>query len=900
MTRWVESPPHVDHARMRHITDEHLVDSLDLTAPGIEGLARAAGDTDAALREWRAYRASGRAPLPVGDIGRWARRREDRPSAPRAGLVLSGSEGVRRFFGAAGVPDGFLGAADLLLETEVDFLDSSRGRSGFYGFHYLYWMRPLLEAYALTGKADYAARYGELFSQWYDVRDDVAGDWPGLDVIWYSLGVWSRSGLFNQAISLLSAEPAFTDEQWRRTMKCLLGGARWAAEEHSAFRNGNWQLASVCELAHVASVYPEFGERDEWLGVARQRVEDHLELDFYADGGHYERSPSYHAMCLRALHVAALSADGAQWPLLDHPRLRAAHDWLAEMAHPAGWVPHLQDSHIVRPAEMLLVGHHLYGVPEWKTLVERWMGEERIVDRLDWLGPRPDGTDPVEFFFAAPSAEPDGSSTLLRSSGYAILRQGWTAADLTTTVNLGPYVGHELEPHSHHAALDFVASGWGEPLAWEAGGPPSYDDPGYYSWYQAGRGHNSVTLEGEPDSAQRNTVVESFWTLGVDEMRVQGAMTHQTRIPSERTGASDGASAAVGVDVVVGRHDAYRQRHRRRIVFIRSEPAYWLITDELADDEPVRSTWTVHGRSAWKDEGEHCYVSSEAPGLVVVPLEPPSEVEHATGPARLPHSQVAIDADVAAAADAAADDADAPVSSADFDAGDTSEALRERRSRPDQYGTIHGLHLVHQQARLHTVLVPFRHQAPAVDVERVEGTKSADAKSADAEAADVKSVGAESVVVRMPGVVDTIGPSGWTRTRADGTVERARWDLDPERPDRSPDTPDDARPDARSADGPALTGRGVLAWWCRTGSDGLTAQLVTDRRATVTVHGPLVRGENARGAPAGDRGTGSPGGPRVTVNGVQVAVATGDGPDTITLPSEGTWTVRIAERGVDD
>lgn len=768
---WVESPPHVDDVRMRHITDRHLLESLDLTAAGLDAVA-SAGDTDQALRAWRGYRAGGSAPLPVADIGRWARRRRSRPSPPPA--------------------DGVLRDADALMHEPVDFLDAGLGRSSFYGFHYLRWMMPLLEAYALTGRAEYAARYGELFSAWYAARDDVVGDWPGLDVIWYSLGVWSRSAMFTQAISLLSGEPAFPDEQWRQTMKCLLGGARWAAEEHVTFRNGNWQLVSVSEVAHTAAVYPEFAEHDAWREVARRRIEDHLELDFYADGCHFERSPGYHLMCLNALGVAALSADPEQWPLAEHPRLRAAYDWLASMAHPPGWVPHLQDSGIIRPAQALLVGHHLFGVPAWKWMAQRWMDSARVVDELDRLGPRPDGTDPVEFFETAPSAPPDDASILLGPSGHAVLRQGWGFHDLTTVVNVGPYVGHELEPHSHHASLDFVISGWGEPLAWEAGGPPTYDDAGYYSWYQHGRGHNSVVLDGEPNSAERNTVVESFWSL---------SRGHD------------------GVDVVAGRHDAFAQRHRREMVFIRSDPGYWLVVDDLGG-RPITSTWTIHGRAPWTAQGERRYVAGSAPGLVVIPAEAPADAELGSGPARLPASQVALPGD----------DPD-------------GVALSERRERADEHRTIHSLHLSGRQGVLRTVLVPFRDDAPDVAVE-ASGDGS-------------------HVEVRLGAVRDRIGSGSWVRVHDDGRSEQARWDIDPERPDAP----------SRDAAAPAIIGTGLLAWWCRAGSDGVVAEVVTDRRAVVTVHSAAI-------------------GP-LTVNGVRVSSGD-DGPRQVTLPSQGRWRLELS------
>ncbi len=651
------------------------------------------------------------------------------------------------------------------------------------------------------------------------------------------------------------------------------------------FRNGNWQLVSVCELAHVSSVYPEFAERTEWLDVARRRIEDHLELDFYADGCHYERSPSYHTMCLQALHMAALSADSGQRSLIDHPRLRQAHSWLAEMAHPAGWIPHLQDSHIVRPAELLLVGHHLYGVPEWKWLVERWMDADCIVDRLDWLGPRPDGTDPVEFFRTAPSVEPSGASTLLSRCGYAMLRQGREVDDLTTVVNLGPYVGHELEPHSHHAALDFVISGWGEPLAWEAGGPPSYDDPGYYTWYQAGRGHNSVALEGEPNSVERNTVVESFWSLGREDDDIVVAGTTGMSAHSAGDGGSwpGGSVSRRGVDVVAGRHDAFERRHRRRIVFVRSDPAYWLVEDELGD-RPISSTWTIHGRSAWRTEdlaegrvedrtegqvgdrtrNRQRYVSSAGPGLVVVPVETPVGVERGTGPARLPSSQVALEGD---------------------DADGAGNRLRERRACPDEYGTIHGLHLAYEHSTVRTVLVPFEHEAPEAGVEptgdgpgsvNTAGLRGAGPDDAGQSHAGLSHAGpggtgpgdAGYLNVRLAGVVDTLGPGSWTRIHDDGRTERARWDLDPERPDPPPGSVQTF---------PAITGRGLLAWWCLATDEGMTAELVTDRRSAVTLHG------SPDGVATGP----------VTVNGVQVAAAS-ERAQRVTLPSEGRWKIRIA------
>lgn len=417
---------------------------------------------------------------------------------------------------------------------EVDFLDKGQGRSKLYGFHYLRWMMPLVDAYAVDGDPVYAREWDRLFTQWYTTRDEVVGDWPGLDVVWYSLGVWARSMHVTRALSVFADEPALSDACWTMMMKTVLGGARWAAEEHDSFRHGNWQFACCCELLHVATLFPELHEAAAWRETAKARILEHLDRDVRDDGGHHERSPGYHWMCLESVRRAAQLDD----ELAVHPKVGLMGDWLSSLATQGGWVPHLQDSGIV------------------------------------WHSPQKEG------------------SHLLDASGYAIFRN----ADFHTVINYGPYVGHELEPHSHHAALDFVISGWGQPLAWEAGGPPSYDDPGYYAWYQATRGHNTLLVPGLSMTEDRRAACDRFET-------------------GERE------------DVFEGHHYGYGIRHDRRIVFVRDEPCHWIVTDTI-DAEAV---WQIHGLAPWRPHGDG-YLSGR---LFVLPLTP-GEPEYGSGPARIP------------------------------------------------------------------------------------------------------------------------------------------------------------------------------------------------------------------------------------------------------------------------
>ncbi|MER7332781.1 MULTISPECIES: heparinase II/III family protein [unclassified Micromonospora] len=542
MTTFVEKPAHVDEARMRHISAAMLAAATEVP-------------------DLRARLTTRTGTSPVRDPRRWAAQ-------------------VRGTARAAAV----LAAADALADRPVDFTDPAHGRSGLYGFHYLSWTDPLVQAYALTGKRRYADRFAAILDDWYAARDQVRGEWPGLDVVWYTLGVASRSHVLMRALHTLGRE--LSEKSWHHLVATLLGGARWLAEEHDTFRHGNWQLAGCAVLAEIAGFLPEFTEAASWAAVARERLHEHLALDVYADGGHYERSPSYHLMCLAGLQNAALRDES----LRTHPRLRAMHDWLLAMATPDGVIPPFNDSHLTYVAEPLLRGWHLYGDPTYLAVARRHLPPERITEILAWLAPR---DLPAE----SPQVAPAGS-VLLPQSKFAVLRAG----EHHGVVNCGPYIEHELESHSHHAALDLVLWGHGAPLAWEAGGPDSYDDPRYQDWYRATRAHNTVRV------GERN--------VGED---------HDARIDLHLT--------LPACDVLVAAHTGWGAPHRRTVVLLRGEPTYWIVED----DYPAGPyAWRLGALRTWRGDPATGLHGGGGPALLVLPVEAPEAVHTDTGPTRIP------------------------------------------------------------------------------------------------------------------------------------------------------------------------------------------------------------------------------------------------------------------------
>lgn len=498
-------------------------------------------------------------------------------------------------------------AAPLL--TGVEVTGREHGRSRRYGFHYLSWLAPGVHAWLLTGDNRYLAAFEQHLDDWVEQRDSVVGEWPGLDVIWYSLGTWARCRTLLPTLEVLTESP-LSDRVWGRLVATLVGGARWAYDEHDVFRHGNWQLVCATELLHISAVLPDLTEAGSWAERARRRIDEHLLLDVYADGGHYERSPGYHKMCLTSLQTAAMiDTLHGSGELARHPKLTAMHDWLCELVTPGGWIPHLQDSHVEWPATSLLRGSYVLDNPVPARIAAQWLTPEEFTTEAAMLPAWDDSERQRRWMDTLATAREHAVPappriTVLADSGYVILRGDAVRA----VINYGPHIEHELESHSHRAVLDLVLDGWQQPLLWEAGGPPSYDDPEYLTWYQSGRGHNTVLVDDQE--------------LGTD----RGVSTAPL-VDTDR------------VAVFTGRHRGNVVPQSRTIAMVREEPAFVVVSDSAAAGRhSFRACW--HAVNPWRQVGPLTYDASavEGPGLLLVEAGDPATtaVETSEGIARLP------------------------------------------------------------------------------------------------------------------------------------------------------------------------------------------------------------------------------------------------------------------------
>jgi uncharacterized heparinase superfamily protein len=120
---------------------------------------------------------------------------------------------------------------------------------------------------------------------------------------------------------------------------------------------GNHLLENARALIFAGQFFAGQGEADHWLRRGQAIIEKETPLQVLPDGGHFERSPMYHALMLE-LYLDVLNVlprDLPLWNILAETARRMT-DFLASVLHPDGQLPLLNDAtlEIAPPPEALI------------------------------------------------------------------------------------------------------------------------------------------------------------------------------------------------------------------------------------------------------------------------------------------------------------------------------------------------------------------------------------------------------------------------------------------------------------------------------------------------------------------------------------------------------------------
>ena len=416
------------------------------------------------------------------------------------------------------------------------------------------------QAYWLTDDERYVKTFATHLESWMDQNP------PKLGTHWSSsLEIAFRSISWLWAFHFFKHSSSLTNDVFTRALKFLYLNARHIETYLSTYFSPNTHLTGeALGLFYLGSLLPEFTEADRWKTTGRKILLDQLPVHARADGVYFESSSYYHRYTAdfytHFLHLSRLNGDRV--PAAVEERLQALLDHLMYITRPDGTTPFYGDDDGGRllfldrssPNDfgaVLSNGAVLFRRPDYK-FVSGSAREETL-----WLF----GHEGLKRFDELTAREPDQSSAAFQTSGYYVMRDGWTRQSNWLLFDCGPH-GTVNGGHAHADALSFELAANGRTVLIDPGTHTYTASKELRDWFRGSEGHNTLMIDGQPSSL---TGAPFSWKF------IAGS-----RCLSWRSQAR--------FDFVEGSHDGFARldspvTHARSIFFLKD--GYWIICDRL-------------------------------------------------------------------------------------------------------------------------------------------------------------------------------------------------------------------------------------------------------------------------------------------------------------------------------
>ncbi len=333
--------------------------------------------------------------------------------------------------------------------------------------------------------------------------------------------------------------PAGVKPEW---LKSLYHQALWLEQNIEYHILANHYLKNGVAL-FFAGAYFQGVDADRWLMKGVQILREELDEQFLADGGHYERSPMYHSICVTdyldvlnlARHSRGVLSQEEQATFAQ--RMTRSLDFLSDICLPDNEIPLFNDSALgIAPAP----GH----IFDYATKV---------------IGYKP------------PTRHSGLTIHNHAASGYFVCRNDQDAI----IVDCGS-IGPDYQPgHAHCDTLSFELAIHGQRVIVDSG-VHDYEPSQERAYARSTKAHNTVAVDGEEQS--------EIWGVFRVARRARPLEARIERRPDGSvwfTGAHDGYTRLRGKPI-----------HKRRIVYDGKET--WIIEDRLEGNGTHRMESYLH------------------------------------------------------------------------------------------------------------------------------------------------------------------------------------------------------------------------------------------------------------------------------------------------------------------
>ena len=444
-------------------------------------------------------------------------------------------------------------------KSEIDWNTDAFGEIGKYGLHSLHWLTPAIRRFIKRRERRFRNRLVDIIESYYAARNSV---YPQR-MVYYELGSWNKSKILLPLYLALINDgdiPARTIEAF---VKLFLGFARSLKQCQKSYRDGNWQIVGCSGLFRLARVFPEFSEAKTWEKTALRYLKEHLEKDFFSDGGHSERAWGYGFMSIKGICDAYDMAlcRGGLGKDQDYflRKIRNAFRWFAKTLGPDELKPAYGDDRIGSGNKIIDTALRYF---------PKGTGRNLGVDR--------------------------SKSYLLKPSGFAIMRNGDKANSAYLNITFGKFAGW----HSHMDTLNLNFWAMGKPLLEECGRFDSYDNP-LDTLLRTPACHNVVTIDGQ----------HFVGSMRIDKQDARRPGPLRFDDAQDVCGRGIQWHSSPEIDYFSAYHTAYKHYSlssesinalvRRTVVFVK-DPGYALVFDSvrrLASPEPAGFALTQNWHS---------------------------------------------------------------------------------------------------------------------------------------------------------------------------------------------------------------------------------------------------------------------------------------------------------------
>jgi hypothetical protein len=405
---------------------------------------------------------------------------------PTSGTISNADNIVNHLF-----PDQYGGDYTIQLPAgDINWLSQSATSSVPDFLHTLNRMESWIDlgnAFALTSDTKYLDEIKNELASWTKQNPPLAdpNSWAANDPKWWLLDTSTRA------------------EMWVWTYFTVMGSTDWDGASNTLFLDTLYKHADFLNrvtpvaltdnraishgkaLQFIGEMFPEFTGGSSMATKGRNLLFDAMDTQFYADGSHYEQSPTYASGVIEdLLEAKALDAkNGVSWDSAHNTRLTNAIDSYWQILSPDGKRPAIGDAYRTTSVTLFLKADLVQGVTTWPA------AKPRIKDV--WIF-GPSGVNPYIGNSSNPAIGDRGDTWADTDGGYYIARSGSDSNARQVIFDAGPFGGN----HGHYDLLNFELFGYGKPLI---------ADPGVYKYGTSSdrtyaisaRAHNTINVDGQ-------------------------------------------------------------------------------------------------------------------------------------------------------------------------------------------------------------------------------------------------------------------------------------------------------------------------------------------------------------------------------------------------------------------